>query len=123
MNQDYNGSNTSSFGLFHADDIFDSDIIGPECSNPDIELCDPVADLEMVTNTSINRKDSTLDKKIFYLPTEIWLDVMSHLDGMSIISAGQVSRHFRRMSNDTRLWRCICKRYGLKDHNLIFDLT
>jgi F-box-like len=32
-----------------------------------------------------------------HLPTEIWLDIMSYLDGMALILAGEVCRRWYRM--------------------------
>jgi hypothetical protein len=56
------------------------------------------------------------------LPIEIWLDIVSFLDGLSVRMISQVSKTFYEIGNDNKLWKLLCNRNGYTERKLIQDL-
>ena len=46
-------------------------------------------------------------------PTEIWLQIFSHLDYDDLLRVCRICRHWRPLGEDSALWRQLCLKAGL----------
>ncbi|KAJ3214180.1 hypothetical protein HDU67_001984 [Dinochytrium kinnereticum] len=48
------------------------------------------------------------------IPTEIWIQVLKHLDHISLCRLSQASTFFQSISNDNTIWKTLCSAVGVK---------